>query len=130
MPWIGLSLLYFLQSENLDPVRESSLGCIQGIVLCIKNLHFISGNWRKEICTVACGFSPIKVHYSDHPKRFTNRINEVYLTVVVVVVVVIVFSKKYRYSDILLKLPKLHSLCLQQCLSWNVPFVSPQSYLC
>ena len=49
---------------------------------------------KKSTVTVACGFSPIKIHYSDYPKR----ISEVY----------VFFSIKYRYSDILLNTPKLH----------------------
>ena len=61
----------------------------------MKKLHFISQNWRKENRTVACGFSPIKTHYSDYPKR----INEVY-----------VFLIKYNYSNILFK--KKHKLFL------------------
>ena len=36
--------------------------------------------------SVACGFSPIKIDFSDYPKSFISRINEVY------------FSIKYRYS--------------------------------
>ena len=47
----------------------------------------------RKISSVACGFSPIKIHYFDDPKRFINRINEVY----------VFFSIKYRYSYILLK---------------------------
>ena len=58
----------------------------------MKTLCFISRNWRKKSKTVAFGFSPITIHYSEYPKRFINRINEVY-----------VCSIKYHYSDILLK---------------------------
>ena len=36
----------------------------------MKKLHFISQNRRK-----ACGFNPIKIHFSDYP----NRINEDYV---------------------------------------------------
>ena len=43
-----------------------------------------------KISSVAsCGFSSIKIDYSDYPKSLISRINEVY-----------VFSIKYRYSDI------------------------------
>ena len=48
----------------------------------------------RKISSAACGFSLIKTRYSDYPKGFINRINEVY-----------VFSLKYRYND--LKTPKL-----------------------
>ena len=42
-----------------------------------------------KINSVACGFSPIKIHFSDYPKSKISRINEVY-----------VFSIKYHYSNI------------------------------
>ena len=32
-----------------------------------------------KISSVACGFSPVKIDYSDYPKSFISRINEVYL---------------------------------------------------
>ena len=54
-----------------------------------------TGIWK--ISSVACGFSSIKMDYSDNPKSLISRINEVYG-----------FSIKYRYSNILLKKHKLH----------------------
>ena len=30
-----------------------------------------------KISFVACEFSPFKIHYSDKPKSFNNKINEV-----------------------------------------------------
>ena len=53
-----------------------------------------TGVWK--ISSVACGFSSIKIDYSDYPKLI-SRVNEVY-----------VFSINDRYSDILLKKHKLH----------------------
>ena len=50
----------------------------------------VTGVWKMN--SVACGFSSIKIDYSDYPKSLISRINEVY-----------VLSIKYRYSDILLK---------------------------
>ena len=43
---------------------------------------------KSSISSVACRFSYIKIDYSDYPKSFISRINEIY----------IFFSKKYRYS--------------------------------
>ena len=43
-----------------------------------EKLHFVSRNWRRENRTVACGSSPIKIHYCDYQKRFIKRINNVY----------------------------------------------------
>ena len=64
-----------------------------------QKLHFVSRNWRMENSSVACGFSSIKIDYSDHPRSLISRTNEV---------CVVVFSIKYRYSNILLKKHKLH----------------------
>ena len=49
------------------------------VVLCTKKLHFGSRNWRMEISPVACGFSSIKIDYSDYPKSLISRIIEVYV---------------------------------------------------
>ena len=65
-----------------------------------------TGVWK--ISSVACGFSSIKIDYSDYPKSLISRINEVY-----------VLSIKYRYCHILLKKLKLHFK----------PFVLLQSHL-
>ena len=51
----------------------------------------------RTISSLACGFSPIKIHFSDYLKGLITRANEV-----------IYFSIKYGYSDILLKKHKLH----------------------
>ena len=32
-----------------------------------------------KISSVACAFSPIKIHFSDYPKGLISRINEVYV---------------------------------------------------
>ena len=47
------------------------------VVLCTKKLHFVSQNRRMINCSVACGFSSIKIDYSDNPKRLIGRLNEV-----------------------------------------------------
>ena len=97
------------QLENLDPIPESSLGCMQGIVLCLKKLHFVSlyGTGVRKISSVAFRFSSIKIHFS------VNSINEVY-----------VFSIKYRYF-----IEK--NIIFIYSILWNVvlPFVSLQSTL-
>ena len=69
-----------------------------------QKLHFVSQNWHMEISSVACGFSSIKIDYSDYSKSLISRINEDY-----------VFSIKYRYSDILFKKHKLPLSCLFCC---------------
>ena len=52
----------------------------------------LAGTGVRKISSVACGFSSIKIDYSDYLKSLISRINEVF-----------VFSIKYCYSDILLK---------------------------
>ena len=44
-----------------------------------------------KISSAACGFSPIKIHFSDYPISLFSRINEVY---------VFYFSIKYRNSHL------------------------------
>ena len=60
---------------------------------CAKKFHFVTvaGPGVCKSSSVACGFSSIKIDYSDNPKSLIRRIN------------VYVFSIKYCYSDILLK---------------------------
>ena len=57
-----------------------------------KSSILFGGNGAVKISSVACGFSSIKIDYSDYPKSLISRINEVMF-----------FLIKYRYSDILLK---------------------------
>ena len=49
------------------------------VELCFKKLHFVSetGVWKNS--SVACGFSSIKIDYSDYPKSLISKINEVYV---------------------------------------------------
>ena len=57
-----------------------------------KSSILLAGTGVWKISSVACGFSSIKIDYSDYPKNLISRINEVYI-----------LSIKYRYSDNLLK---------------------------
>ena len=59
-----------------------------------KGVILLAGTGVWKISHLACGFSSIKIDYSDYPKSLISRINEVS---------VVVFSIKYRYSYILLK---------------------------
>ena len=70
--------------------------------MCQKSSILFAGNAAVKISFVACGFSPVKIDYSDYLKSLISRINEVYI-----------FSIKYRYSDILLN---KHKLPLTFCL--------------
>ena len=40
---------------------------------------FLAGIDVRESITLACGFSLTKIRYADYPKRFINRMNEVYV---------------------------------------------------
>ena len=42
--------------------------------LSTKKLHYLHGVWK--ISSVPCGFSSIKIDYSDYPKSLISRINE------------------------------------------------------
>ena len=43
-----------------------------------KSSILFAGNGSVKTSSVACGFSPVKINYSDHLKSFISRINEVY----------------------------------------------------
>ena len=62
----------------------------------------LAGTDVLEISSVACGFSSIKIDYSDYPKCLISRINEVYV---------------FFNSDILLK--KKHKLNLRRLFCCN-----------
>ena len=64
-----------LNNWKISAQFENQTSGVCKVYLCMKKLHFISLNWRKENSIVACGFSPIEIHYSDYLKR----INEVYV---------------------------------------------------
>ena len=49
------------------------------VVLCTKKLHFLARTGVRKISSVACGFSPFKIHFSDYTERLISRINEVYV---------------------------------------------------
>ena len=80
------------QSQNFGTIGESSLGYMKGTILCMKKLHLLAKTGVRKNSSVACGFSPTKIHYFEDTKCLINRINEVY-----------VFSIKHCKSNILLK---------------------------
>ena len=43
------------------------------------SMYVLAGTGIRNIISVACGFSSIKVHFSDYPKSLISRINEVYV---------------------------------------------------
>ena len=72
------------QSEKSGTIRESNqaLGVRKAHYAEYyerKKLHFVSRNWCKKISSVACGFSPINIHFSDYQKSLISRINEVFV---------------------------------------------------
>ena len=52
-----------------------------------KSSILFAGNGAVKVSSVACGFSPVKIDYSDYPKSLISRKNEVYF-----------FFIKYCYS--------------------------------
>ena len=49
------------------------------ITMYQKSSILLAGTGVRKFSFVACGCSPIKVQFSDYPKSFTGRINEVYV---------------------------------------------------
>ena len=51
------------------------------LVYVPKSSILLAGTGVRKISSVACGFSSIKIDYSDYPKSLISRINEVYVFV-------------------------------------------------
>ena len=71
-----------MHSGKSATIQESNNGsgvCKEhyALVLCTKMLPFFARNGAVKISSVACGFSLVKIDYSDYPKSFISRINEV-----------------------------------------------------
>ena len=47
-------------------------------VITHSTMYQLAGTGIWKISSVACGFSSIKIDYSDNPKSLIRRINEVY----------------------------------------------------
>ena len=63
---------------------ESSLSCKKGalrVVLRTKFFILLAKTGLRKINSAACGFSPIKIHFSDYPKSLISRITEAYVFV-------------------------------------------------
>ena len=46
----------------------------------MKSCILLAGTGVRKNSNVACGFSPIKTHYFDYPKRLIKKINEAYFS--------------------------------------------------
>ena len=73
----------YQQSGKSGTIRESNL--VSGVR---KGSIVLARTGIRKFSSVACGFSPIKVHFSDYRKSLLSRINEVY----------VFFYIKYRYA--------------------------------
>ena len=58
------------------------------VLLYMKSCILLAGTGVRKNITLACGFSLIKIHYSDYPKRFINRINEVDVFISIITTVI------------------------------------------
>ena len=64
-----------------------------------KKVPLLAGTGVRKISSEACGFSAIKINFSDYQKSLISEINEVY----------VFFNKIWlAYGHILLKKHKLH----------------------
>ena len=68
-----------MQSGKSGTNRESNQASGVRVVLhvCTKKVNFVSRNRLRKISSLACRFSPIKIHFSDYPKSLISRTNEV-----------------------------------------------------
>ena len=90
--------MYLIQSGNSGTVRESNqaTGVDKGALrvelhLYVQKSILLAGTGVRKISSVLCGFSPIKIHFSDYLKSFNQQNKSS----------VCIFPIKYRY--ILLK---------------------------
>ena len=51
---------------------------VRNIMYVPKSFILFARNGAVIITSVACGFSPVKIDYSNYLKTFISRINEVY----------------------------------------------------
>ena len=64
-----------------DPVLVRDIRSITRSTMYQKGSILLAGTGVWKISSVACGFSSIKIDYSDYPKSLISRINEVYVFV-------------------------------------------------
>ena len=65
-----------------------------------RTMNLLAGTGVRKISSVVCGFSLIKIHFSDYPK---SLIRENKLNLCVFLLLLLFFWIKYNYIDILLK---------------------------
>ena len=69
------------QSGKPGTIRESNetLGA-HYVSYCVqKSSILLAGTGVRKMSSVACGFSSVKIYFSDYPKSLISRINEVYV---------------------------------------------------
>ena len=79
-----------------------------------KSSILLAGTGVWKISSVTCGFSSIKIDYSDYPKRLISRINEVY---------VFFFNKIPLYC-------KKHKLHLSRLFCCTTNIIAPANAVC
>ena len=67
--------------ESLSQFENRSMPLVYGRRITRSTMYqkssiLLAGNGTVKISSVACGFSPVKIDYSDYPKSFISRINE------------------------------------------------------
>ena len=78
--------IYLTFTVAMIAKMATAIGVLESLVHLEKSSILFTGTGVRKNKNKK-GSRHIKVHYTDYPKRFINRINEVY-----------VFSIKYRYS--------------------------------
>ena len=66
------------QFENQIMARVYVRSIMHSTINVPKSSILFAENGAVKISSVACGFSPVKIDYSDYPKSCISRINEVY----------------------------------------------------
>ena len=83
--WFTLILFMMLRSNQESLAQFENLIKLWVFVRCItrstmyKKLYLLARTGVRKICSIACGFSPIEIYFSDYPKSLISKINEVYV---------------------------------------------------
>ena len=78
MHYNGTCDTFYVHSGKSATIRESNHGSGVCKEHCTKSSILLARNDVWKISSVVCGFSSIKIDYSDYPKSLISRKNEIY----------------------------------------------------
>ena len=76
-------------SDEVSGVRTCKTHYVLYMYYVRKNSILLAGTGVRIISSEACGFIPIKIHFSDYPKSLISRRNEVYVFINILSIITI-----------------------------------------